>query len=283
MKQFKALMIKEWRTQRNTFMASIWFTSVMYGMVLIALVISLFKSGVIHTANLEIASLGMAERNMISFYANAGVAALLGFVATLQGVTVADVIINGDYRKRCGIFHLSQPVSLLKIMSAKYASLIGFCLAILIGLNLFNSVVISSVMSIKLGSGFFIGMLGALVATIQTVFSFVFSVSLVWLFATAFKKNPLLMGLLIVGGIEASIHVLNYFAGLNIPSLWMYIMRLAELSVKFDASSSDPSRLSDLPAYGKLNIFNWYNLQRVVYAVIFFFAGYHLFRRREIA
>jgi ABC-type transport system involved in multi-copper enzyme maturation permease subunit len=282
MKQFKALMIKEWTTHRGTLLVPVWVTLALYGVSILGLVISLIKTGALTFSTAGMNQLPSAQLDLIAWYSVAGMVSLLGVLTVFLAMGISDGMLNGDRRKRCEIFHLSQPVSLLKIMAAKFAALFSGSMLVLLALVLFNSMVISAFMSHYMGSSFWVGIGGGLVAFLGGICSYLFAVSLVWFFSCVFRHKPILMALLIISGIEVSIHLLNYLVGWSIPSLWQYLAKLMNLTVRAAQVGGTKIQSVNLVTKGLDGIFNQDNLIRLVLTAVFLSGGYLFYKRREV-
>lgn len=124
MKQFKTLLIKELRTHKNNLLIPVWATASAYLLILIALIIGYFKFGA-EVIQLDIPAAASSNDIAIMYWAaNMVIASLIGFASFIGGLGMADNMLNDDYKKKCEIFHLSQPVSLIKILGSKLTILV---------------------------------------------------------------------------------------------------------------------------------------------------------------
>lgn len=283
MKQFKAMMIKEWNTHRKTLLVPVWFTLTIYAVILIGLLINLIRGGSFIVSG-DIRGVSVTEMEMINWAVSYGMAIVLGYISIFSGWALADSLLNEDYRKRCEILHLSQPVSLLKILGTKLTLLLGMAMVILFVLVIFNT----SVLSILGANMFHVSIIttftGAIQGFISIMITYFFAVALIWLASSVFKNKSGLYLMLLAFVIELSIQILNRVYGFAIPSLWVYVSRL--LFVSFNVQSQ-PGQLElmmveDLIAKAWSAIFDTDSMMKLIYGIVFFCSSYFLYRRREI-
>lgn len=284
MKQFKALLKKEWHTHKGSFLAPVWVTLAIYGVFLIGLLISYAKG---NFANISLNPAGIPamsadQTNVLGWMAVAGTAILLGFITTMIGFGLTDGLINGDRRKRCEIFHLSQPVPLVKMLAAKHAALMLGALGMVFALTLVNSAVLAVAMKSIVGCDFWFCFSGGLFGFVSVVFSYLFATSLMWLFASLFRNKLFLILVLTISGIEASIHLLNYLVGWSIPSLWSYVLRMLNFTIRSAEVSGTKITSALLLQNSWGGLLSVDNIMRVVYSAIFLISGYFIQKHREV-
>ncbi len=283
MKQFKALMTKEWKTHWASFLLPVWVSAGVYVLVLIGWIISLFKGdGVIYQIQSQTLEQGL--ENIILYGAASVSTAMLGFISVLTAISLADSLINGGHKHHCEILHFSQPVSFEKIAISKYLFTIKGSILLLGAMSLVNALVISLLTGVFIHSQFYYGIMGWLQTWISTSFSIVLLGSLYWFFAGLFKRKSFLLGTLVILGIEASIAVLNYSVGWQIPSLMNYLMGLLSVDISFnpDLSHAGIPDLGLVIQRGWNEILSWESLLKIIYGAVFFIAGSILYKRREL-
>lgn len=283
MKQFNALMTKEWKTHWASFLLPVWVSAGVYALVLIGWIISLFRGdGVIYQIQSETLEQGL--ENIILYGATSVTTAMLGFISILTAISLADSLINGGYKHHCEILHFSQPVSFEKIAISKYLFTIMGSILLLGAMSLFNTLVVALLTGIFLQSQFYNGIMSWLQTWIITSLSIVLLGSLYWFFAGLFKKKSFLLGTLVILGIEAAIGVLNYTAGWNIPSLMHYLLELLSVDMSFnpDLPHAGIPDLGLVIQRGWNKILSWESLLKIIYGAVFFIAGSLLYKRREL-
>lgn len=283
MKQLKALAIKEWRTNRSTLLIPLWFTLGAYAIGLLGLIIGLVK-GQYSQMLISVQNVPSGMGNFLVYSSVYGVMVMLGSVAIISAITLSDSMINGGFKRKCEILHLSQPVSLIKIISVKYAMLTFGTILLFAGLGLVNSLVISFVQAYYTSAHIYFGLIAWFQATIEISLSLIFLASIYWFFAGVYKRKSFFFGTLTILGIQAAISIWNYTAGLHIPSLLGYIVRLG--SIQFNVQ---PSHLNGginrvlMLCEGKWqHLLSWDSVLKLLYSSVLFVAGYFLYKRKEL-
>ncbi len=285
MKQFKALLTKEWQTHRKALMLPVWFTIAVYAIALLGYIINLLRTGNVWIeVTLPEADMIGANVQMITWVASYISFTVLGFISLFTGMSLADALLNGDYRKKCEILHLSQPVSLQKILCSKFLFVTIGALLILLLLSLFNASVITIGAAIltKNGTGF--GYLGAIQGFMHFSFTYLFAVSLLWFFAAVFKNRSGLNLIIFFVAIEVATQLLNKLYGWTIPSLLSYLMRLLFSNMEINTCQlSNPNMMKRIIEQGWSVILSVDNLMKSIYSVFFLIGSYFIYKRREIA
>ncbi len=164
---------------------------------------------------------------------------MLAFLAMLTGTGMADTMLNSGFKKHCEIFHLSQPVSLPKIIGVKFGLItLGLYLQIVI-ISLLGVTAAGSYLAIKLGLSVAYAYTGMLQSLISMFFPFLFVVSFYWMFAGIFKNGSFMKSVAIVAGIEIARNILNKATGFHFPSLVSYLGKLGGLGSGVNISLAD--------------------------------------------
>ncbi|MDD4309998.1 MAG: hypothetical protein PHO32_06420 [Candidatus Cloacimonetes bacterium] len=282
MKQFKALIKKEWQTHWSTIIAPLWFIGGVYAIALLGVIVSLIKgNGWIQMGGDVPAEMA----NYILWNSTAGLTMLIGTVGIVSAIILADSMLNGGYKRRCEILHLSQPVCLGKIVGAKYLLLSLGTISLIAVLSLVNSFAASLLAGYKTGASLFVGLSGCAQGFIEISLSLLFVSSLYWFFAGVFKRKSFFMGTLTILAIQVSISILNYTAGLHIPSLLSYIARLAAVNINVNppAFAGGINNISALIDAKWQQFFVWDSVMKLVYSVIFYFGGFFMYKNRELS
>lgn len=222
--------------------------------------------------------------SIVLFSASAGSLVAVGSVAMISAVILADSLINGGFKRKCEILHLSQPVTITKILAAKYLFMTLGTLILLSVISLVNSIGISLFIGYHTGAHMYFGITAWAQTLIQLVFTLLFVSSMYWFFAGLFKRKSFFMGTLLIIAIQAAISILNYTAGLNIPSLLLYVLRLSTISPEMNtnALAQGVTQLNTMIESQWSTMFDIDTLMKVIYSVIFAFSGGWLYRRREL-
>lgn len=284
MKQIKALIVKEWNTNWTTFLTPLWFTLGVYVMGLIGLIINAAKGNVLQTA-FTTHGYPAGVENFMLFSASSASLLALGFIATLSAIGLADTLLNGGFKRKCEILHLSQPVSITKILGVKYGFMLLGTLLLLGVITLVNSIGISLFVGYYTSARMYFGLTAWAQFYIQLVLCIAFVSSMYWFFAGLFRRKSFFMGTLVILAIQAAISILNYTANMEIPSLVSYILRLSSVQPEANFATMITG-VSDLNKYidGRWsNLFNTNTLMQIIYSVIFCISGAWLYRRRELS
>lgn len=283
MKQIKALIVKEWNTNWTTFLIPLWFTLGVYVMGLIGLIINAAKGNLLQTA-ITTHGYPTGVENFALFSASSGSLIGLSFVATLSAIGLADTLLNGGFKRKCEILHLSQPVSITKILGVKYGFMLIGTIVLLGIITLINSIGISLFIGYYTGARLYFGLTAWAQLFIQIIFCLAFVSSLYWFFAGLFKRKSFFMGTLAILTIQAAISILNYTANLSIPSLTGYIISMSSVNpdLNYGAMVAGLSELNNYIDNQWHNMFNLKMLLQTIYSAIFCLAGAWLYRRREL-
>lgn len=284
MKQCKALFKKEWDTHKTAFLIPLWVTGGVYVTVLLGWLIKLIKGdGMAAIVTMQEAAAG--SHDLIFYQIGASVTVMLGIVAIITSVSLAESLINGGFKRRCEILHFSQPVSFVKIAGVKFL-MISLATILLFGLLSFVNAALASLIGQKFLAGDFqSGLMGWLQSFIAVSFTILFAGSLAWFFAGLFKRKSLLMGLLVILGIQVIISILNYIVGWTIPSLTEYLAKLISLEVSLESNmpmQQIPS-IKGIVASGWNSIFSWTSAVKIGLSAVFAVAGAWLYQRRELS
>jgi hypothetical protein len=283
MKQLKALMIKEWNTHWTTLMIPVWFTGGIYLIGLLAGLISLIKNGymfVFETADVT----GFTSPDMLLYMANSVGTVVLGYVAVISAMILADAMINGGFKRKCEIMHLSQPVSIMEMISVKYLWMTAGMFLMLGVLSFVNSLIITSVAGYYAHVSFISGLAGWWQSWLDMCLIIIFAGSLAWFFAGIFKRKSFFMGVLVIAGIEIAKAILNGVAGLHLPSLAGYLISHLTLQSNFDANNQMMmvTSLDKFIAWRWDAMLSWFSLQKIILSAVFFAAGAFFYKKRQV-
>ena len=117
MKQYKGLVKKEWDTHYKTLLTPFWIMGVIYVVTLIMVAYGTLKFG---NPLMQVVSLNTVELNItwkVVFYT---ASVLIGWMSIATSTRMVELSLNQDFEKKCEIFHMAQPASLVKILLAKW-------------------------------------------------------------------------------------------------------------------------------------------------------------------
>lgn len=283
MKQFKALVRKEWQTHRGTLLIPLWFTGAVYVIGILGLMINFIREGrlTIVTGGMKVSAM---EASVGLYGVSFAMLMMLGMVSIITAIILADGMINGAFKRKCEILHLSQPVSMLKVLGAKYALLVLGTFALSAALSLVNSFVLSGLLNIWMPVHTYYAMVAWAQGSVGMLLSLLVVASYYWLSAALFKRKSFFMGTLVILGIEIAIAVLNYTGKLGIPSLMDYIAKLIGIQVHIEPHGMNALglNLDDLIALQWKSVISWLTLQKLVLSAVFVAGGYWFYSRREL-
>lgn len=286
MKQIKALLIKEWNTHRGALLLPTWFSLGVLGVMLAgflwALVQGLDLSLFVHIKNIR-----SEFDKLVLWGMGVGGTTTLAFIAMIGGIVLGDGMLNGGAKRRCDIFHLSQPVSLARIIGTKFG---------LMTITLYLQVVVISLLGITATAPFVASVLhlplsiaytGVLQGLAAMFLPFLFVCCFFWMFSAIFRQGAFFKAILSVAGVELARNILNKIPGIHFPSLALYLNKLAGISVNNDPDITRHTLATLGGADGVINsflgqAFDNYTWQRILFCVVFFAAGYWIYRRREV-
>jgi len=281
MKQFKALIRKEWQTHRSTILIPLWFTGAVYVIGILGLMINFIREGrlTIVTGGMKVSAM---EASVGLYGVSFAMLMMLGMVSIITAIILADGMINGAFKRKCEILHLSQPVSMLKVLGAKYALLVLGTFALSAALSLVNSFVLSGLLNIWMPVHTYYAMVAWAQGSVGMLLSLLVVASYYWLSAALFKRKSFFMGTLVILGIEIAIAVLNYTGKLGIPSLMDYIAKLIGIQVHIEPHGMNALglNLDDLIALQWKSVISWLTLQKLVLSAVFVAGGYWFYSRR---
>jgi len=285
MKQCKALIRKEWQTHKGSILIPLWFTGAIYVMGLLGLIINYIREGriTIVTGGMKVSAM---EASAGLYGVTHALMAMLGMVSIITAVILADGMINGAFKRKCEILHLSQPVTMLKVLGSKYALLILGSVILMMGLSLINSLVLVGLANFWMPVNTYYAMVAWLQGSIGITLSLLVVASYYWLSAAVFKRKSFFMGTLVILGIEVAIAILNYTARLGIPSLMEYIGSLVTIQVYPGPQTGNPFGpllLDSIITRQWQSFVSWQTLLKLVYSAVFFLGGYWFYNRRELS
>jgi len=292
MKQFKGLMIKEWNTYKKNFMVPIWIMTGIYALMILAVIIGYAKTGTI-SSNMDFSKYDQSFYNFFLYTISLGVSISSAFMVVVTTAGLVDNMLNDDFKKKCSIFHLAQPVELWKILSAKFVTILMVNLVLMVIIGFVNCTVFSTVYSILTGSAFLYGYLAFLQGVILSLSTIILILSTLWFLNSIFKDKGLLYGILIVGGIDIIILIFNAMYGTAIPAISQKYLSLtfSNIHIGFSNSQNLNMMIDHLGYADKLTLFiqqvwieclNITFLIRIALSAVFLYIGYIFYKRRDI-
>ena len=275
MKQFKALIIKEWHTHNKVFLIPAF---ILGAFILLFSVLSIYGSirfgvplwNVQDTTEIDAAKI---LRDM--FYV---LSVVLGWFAMLTTITLNENMLNNDHQKKCEIMHHSQPVSLIKMLGAKLTLSIPIMIVQYVILAVLSSLLLSSVFSLFGFNSWISGIYAVLYPVPIILMSMIIVSSIFWLFSCAFRKQSALKLWIILIVVELMRFIMQRFwvdfKMFSPISYYFKIITLPLTSLHIDQTGINflwnPLDMSALTSYFAI-------------AFLLYIAGYFLYKRRELS
>lgn len=279
MKQFKALIIKEWQTYWKIMLSPAWFLLANYAFILIIFIYTYFTSN--SEMNILVSS-QQGNLDALIWGVHFGSSILLGFLATLGSMNLADNVINQDSIRKCDIFHYSLPVSLKKIIASKYIFVIFGSFVTFVVLAVANSILMSAISSIYGLSNLSLGLNGVMNAIPYTLMSLLVFPPLCGFFASIFKRNSFISMLGIIILLDIMLYMLNIWLGVGYFSIYRYYMRVL-------AAPLNTITMILSGQYPSFSFFAWQDIShidtliRLGISCVLIVGTYFLVKRRELS
>ncbi len=293
MKQFKALILKEYNTHKKQFLVAIWINLGVYAAIIIGLIIDFVRNGKLNVISLNSSDFGQFSPDLIMWGVNFFLAIVPAVLIFFVAGVVTENILNEDFKKKCAIFHLSQPVNLWKIIGSKVAAITGIFSIVLLLLTLLNGIVVSTIMSFLFKSNFGYGMIAMVQSYLLNITNIIFFTSISWIFSSMFTEKSGIKSVGLIIGYETTRGILLNISGIKLPSFVMYTTKLAfnnlhTVGVNFQTTKkfytilpqNDQLRLIIQETW--LSILNGEMVLKLVISVGLFALSYYFYKKREI-
>ncbi|MCB5251264.1 MAG: hypothetical protein RBS16_00390 [Candidatus Cloacimonadales bacterium] len=290
MKQFKGLIQKEWNTYKKVFMVPIWLAIGFYALNILLSLYSLTRHNFVFTVPIDI----NPDHLNLGTYFIAQIAAILPYgLMIIFIIKIVSDMMNDDFKNKCAIFHLAQPVSIFKVIIAKISLVLFAGYTIPLVIALVNQVIFSSIFRYYADFQVSYSYIAFIQTSLIVIIPIVFLSSLFLMLETIFQKKSYMY---VVGAfvIETLINIANRVWSLKVPSLINNIIYLSigkTMTNPFDSQKYLFQKVSN-GAYSILtqsiqeiwiNLFDILNLWRLVLSVLFIVIAYYFYKSREIA
>lgn len=258
----------------------LFFVAIVYTISLGSMLLNLIKDGKM----LEfVSNIPSPQAPIIMYDLNLMLMVLISFLSGISVFILADNVINGAYKRKCEIMHLSQPVSMLKVLLSKSVFIFLGTFLLFLALSLFNTIVIGTIFYKTISVNFAFAIASWVHANLWAMLSIMLLASIMWFFASIFKRKSFFMAILVLFGAEIVITIINYNLKLNIPSLFQYISSLLQTDSSFITENlffSPNTRLIYKSIFK--HFFVWKNLHKLLYSMGFFALGSFIYSQREL-
>lgn len=282
MQQLKAIVLKEWQTQKNSFLMPFWVLSGIYGIGLISLIYGSIRFGLPTLVTASYNDPNFAEAIWTFHY---GAATAIAWLCILTTFGMSDSTLNSDHIKKCEIFHLAQPISLIKILSAKALFAVGGIFVQYLVLATVNCVVLSVISGILGIPSLSLG-LNAVLNNIPYVISGLILITpLVWFANSVFRKLGAMKAAIFLAVFEIIRGLFSLSWDISLYSPLGFINRV--LFKPFNVASEhvlvsmDFSKVASNMAGWRWD-YTWEHLTWLMVNVLLIIASYHIYKRRNI-
>ncbi|MCK9331050.1 MAG: hypothetical protein PHY08_06125 [Candidatus Cloacimonetes bacterium] len=288
MSQIKALIKKEFWTQKNLIFLPFYIQGGIYLLMLIVILVAWLKSD----ADLNFVSTGLenfsGEIDNIYFWIFGTIITIIPAVLVLFSYFgVSTNIVNDDYKHKCVLFYNTIPVSFLKKILVKISFVTVISGASILAISIINIIINSIIASffIKIHIGYIL--LGLVQSFVLITLSMIFIQSIVWLFASIFKTktgNSMIITYVIYKMIAV---ISKVFIGDSIYKLFSsfenYIVNLVLPNLKISFQNLMMEEYAkDLIITNWNNIFSFNSIQKIIFATILFTISAFIIQKREI-
>ena len=217
------MLLKEWYTHKKTFLIPLWVISVIYILSLLGYIYGSLRYGAPNMIN---GVPNPAQLDLVLWSIHYGSAIFIAWLCLLTSVSLVDVCLNQDQQKRCEIFHLSQPVSLMKILGSKALfCVLGVFIQYML-ISALNYLVLGSVLAIVGYPSFALGFNALLNTMPYMISALLLIVPLMWIFSSMFRKAPFVKLMLFFAVYEVIRFMLEAAWSLKLFSILGYYNRL---------------------------------------------------------
>jgi hypothetical protein len=288
MKQFKALIIKDFNIYKKNFFT---VTIVFLAMYLLGLATTLIgyyhNSGHIHIffnqLSLHSDDISNFDLSKASYIFNASLAAFISFFFLIFTINISGNALNSDYEYKCALFHRNLPINIWKISGSRFiVTIFGSFLTLLV-LLLFTSLLSNIIFASFVKISIVYSLLGILKVVLPYLINSLLLASIGFFFSSIFKRKAVGKGILILALIHFSIVYLNFLFGLHIP---YFLLELGK-TISFHVDSHTFSQITN-QTFGKIfsniftSLFSFQTLLKIVYAGILFVISTLIIKYKEI-
>ncbi len=288
MSQIKALIMKEFRTQKNAILMPFYIQGGIYLMMLLVFILAYFKGEAdIQLLNTEIGKISTGIHNIYFWLAGAMLTVIPAFLTVITYTSVSVSTVNDDYKNKCVLFYSTMPVNFIKKILTKIGFVVSITSISIIILSLINIGINAIIASffIKIHLGYIL--LGFVQNFIIIFFSMLLIHSICWFFAAIFKNKTTSYAILsyivykIIISLSALIFGNNLMRYLNVVEKYIFNLVIPRFSINFDNLGYEPYA-KDIIVTNWNNIFSSETIEKLVLSVVLFTIAAFIIQRREI-
>ncbi len=281
MNKFKTLIRKDWIISKKTLLMPFWITAGFYLLIILGIVIAYYK-GDFQSKFFDFPI--DTPINAISYIANLSVVGLPGLMSIIFIIMLMQGALNEDIRRKCELFHRSQPVSIwLRTGSKFYVGLIGNWIVLFL-IALFTFIVVNIILATIHQFDVTTAISGMLQAFTAFVKTGLIIGSLTFFCSAIFKDKAFLKGLSILVAVQILFLIFNRMFGWDLPLPISYLIKL----MTFDAGQKVLVGIDDFEALNLIKnawnsiLFNWKTLYQILFSGALFAGATLIYKNKEI-
>jgi hypothetical protein len=231
MKQFKALLVKDFFVNRKGLLVPVWIVAGAYLLALAGMVVAIAKGNTeISLGGIPVQFLNNESMHQaLSFGMQVGLFfSFIGIIVAISSLITSSMLLNQDVKHKCELFHRSQPVNVWSLTASRYLVGIGGMIMLSFLLGLINFLVANILVSIitPLRIDWWLATNGFLLSWLHISIVLLVSGSICFVLSSVFRDNALGKGILGLAGIEIVIRALNSIYRVGFPSLFENTQKL---------------------------------------------------------
>ncbi len=286
MKQFKALIIKDF----NTYKKSFYMITIVFLVMYLLSVVTTFIGYSKHSANIHIFFNNLSTVNFnsfdiskASFLFNAGMATFISFFFMIFTLNLSGTALNSDYNYKCALFHRNLPISIWKISASRYIVTIFGSFLTMVVLSIFTSVLSNLMLMIVFKLSLSYSLLGLLKVLLPYFVNSLLMASIAFFFSAVFKRKAVGKGFIALLIIHFSIVYINFIFGTNIPYFLLELGKTISVHINYDTFSQLASdSFSELSSKILDSIWNIQTLLKILYSGLLFVISTLIINYKEI-
>ena len=283
-----ALLKKDLLVSRKRLMIPIWITLLIYTLILISVMVSLFFKSDETIPFLTFFQMSIENelsdyQQLTAFFFNYIIALVAGFLLIISIASLTSDCLNPDASSNHELFHRCQPISTMQVCYSRLICYAGGSWVVYLSIAILNFLLFNVTIAIMLRDilswNFFYASAGMIYAVLpMIVVSFIFTASGMF-FSALFKDNSTLKGTGLIFILSIVPALVNSLYGWQIPGLYTYFLNVLKLATNIPLSSFDSMNFT-LPSF--LTIFDLNMLTHVFFGVFVFLAATYVYSLRQI-
>jgi MFS family permease len=307
MTSLKALIIKDLQANRKVLLIPIWFVLSMYAVLAVSIAYAttsgntnMYVSGI----PLDLLANENLHRMMSFVMQSAMFIGSLGMIFAMSMLIISSSLLNQDIKRKCELFHRSQPVSVWQITASRFIAGIGGLLGLALAIGVFN-MILSNILAMSLTPmrvDWWMSINGLVLSWLHFSIAMLVLGSSLFLFSSIFRDNAFIIGYGSLGLIQVITIILNKLYGWKIPYILSAIFKLIMSGILSISSvlptsqqfglitvrtGQEPNLASFIvPEHFLYNLwttlFTWNIAFKLLFCVVMFVLATCIYHRREV-